>query len=352
MSFLRNCWYVAAHAGELDDGAFLRRTFLGEDVVLFRDGEHAPHALANRCPHRFAPLHMGRLKDGRIECAYHGLQFAGTGECVHNPHGVVPRAARVRAYPVIERQGLLWIWPGDPAVAASRPVPEYGSLDGGRWEIQRGYIRIEAHYLLETDNILDLSHIEFVHPGFFGSEAIRRAKTSVEQDGHTVYSKRLTHDEILPPFLDASFGANGRPVDRWLNSRWDPPALIELDVGATLTGRPHAEGRSIPTCHFFTPISESATHYFWTYSRDYDKDNAALDAEIVAGVSYAFEQQDKPIIEAQQAVIGNADLLAMRPVMLAGDAAGVRVRRIVEKLLTEEQAAGAAVTTTNVASPG
>lgn len=343
MTLLRDAWYVAAFSSEIASGPILRRTLLNDDVVLYRDTSGAPKALANRCPHRFAPLHMGKVKGDNVECPYHGLQFNGLGQCVLNPHSsAIPRAAVVRAYPVAERQGLVWIWMGDPARAVQAPVPHFGSLDEHRWTVVRGYVQIDCNYLLEVDNVLDLSHIEFVHPGIFGSEAIRRAKTRVEQKGDSVFSNRLTNAEILPPALDQAYESKGQPVDRWLNSRWVPPALIELDVGVTLTGRPHAEGRSIPTCHFFTPVSESSTHYFWTYSRDYDRENAALDAQIAEMVQYVFSQQDKPIVEAQQRVIGDADLLELRPVMLPGDAAAVRARRVVARLLAEEANASTA----------
>jgi phenylpropionate dioxygenase-like ring-hydroxylating dioxygenase large terminal subunit len=337
MTFLQNCWYVAAHAHEVPPGALFQRRILDRSVVLFRDKAGVGQALADRCPHRFAPLRLGKIRDGNIECGYHGLQFDGSGQCVHNPHGqAIPRAARVQTYPLVERHGFLWIWPGDPAKANGDLIPHYESLSPTKWKILRGYMRIAANYLLESDNILDLSHIEFVHPGFFGSEAIRAAKTQVVQEGNTVHSRRLTNAEILPPFLDQSFDARGRRVDRWLNTRWDPPALMELDVGATLTGRPHAEGRSIPGCHFFTPESASVTHYFWTYSRDYERDNTALDEEIMKGVTFAFEHQDRPIIEAQQENVGDNDLMSLAPVMLAGDAAAVRARRVLQKLIKEE----------------
>jgi vanillate O-demethylase monooxygenase subunit len=305
---------------------------------MFRDEATRAVALADRCPHRFAPLHMGKLNEGVVECPYHGLQFNGEGQCVFNPHSnAIPKQTQVKRYPLVERYGFLWIWMGEIDKADPNAIPHYQSLNPEAWKILSGYLSIAANYLLETDNILDLGHIEFVHPGFFGSEAIRRAKTSVLQEGNTVQSNRLTNNEILPPFLDRTFDARGRAVDRWLNTRWDAPALMELDVGATLTGRPHEEGRSVPSCHFFTPETESKTHYFWTYSRNYARDDEALDTEIIQGVTYAFEQQDKPIVEAQQANIGDCDLMSLRPVLLSSDAAAVRARRVLAKLVEHEQ---------------
>jgi phenylpropionate dioxygenase-like ring-hydroxylating dioxygenase large terminal subunit len=350
MHFLRNTWYAAAHAEEVKTGALFHRKILNEQVLLFRGASAEAVALSDRCPHRFAPLHMGKLNAGIIECAYHGLKFDGAGRCVANPHGngVIPKQARVKRYPLVERHGMLWIWMGDEEKSTPASIPHFDSLDPQGWKILRGYTSIAANYLLETDNILDLGHIEFVHPGFFGSEAIHRAKTEVVQEGTTVYSNRLTNNELLPPFLDRAFDARGRPVDRWLNTRWNAPALMELDVGATLTGRPHSEGRSAPSCHFFTPETEQKTHYFWTQSRDFSRDDEALDAEVIQGTTYAFEMQDKPIVEAQQLSVGDADLMSLRPVLLSGDAAAVRARKVLDKLIREEQEAGIAGETAEI----
>jgi phenylpropionate dioxygenase-like ring-hydroxylating dioxygenase large terminal subunit len=340
MDYLRNAWYVAAHTAEVKTGALFHRQILNERILMFRDASSSAVALTDRCPHRFVPLHMGKIKDGIVECAYHGLQFDRTGKCVFNPHGngVLPNQAQIKCYPLIERYGLLWIWMGNVKKANPDNIPHYESLNPTVWKILTGYISIAANYLLETDNILDLGHIDFVHPGTFGSEAIRRAKTEVVQKNRTVCSNRLTNNEILPPFLDKSFDARGRAVDRWLNTRWDAPALMELDVGVTLTGRPHSEGRSLLSCHFFTPETDARTHYFWTVSRDYARDDTTVDAELIQGVNYAFEIQDKPIIEAQQLSIGAEDLMSLRPVLLSGDSAAVRARRVLDKMIQEEQA--------------
>jgi phenylpropionate dioxygenase-like ring-hydroxylating dioxygenase large terminal subunit len=350
MHCLRNTWYAAAHAQEIKTGVLFHRTILNEHVLLFRNASAEAVALADRCPHRFVPLHLGKLDAGIVECAYHGLKFDDSGRCVANPHGngVIPKQARVKRYPLVERHGMLWIWMGDAEQSTPASIPHFGSLDSKTWKILRGYSSIAANYLLETDNILDLGHIEFVHPGFFGSEAIHRAKTEVVQEGTTVYSNRLTNNELLPPFLDKAFDARGKPVDRWLNTRWNAPALMELDVGATLTGRPHSEGRSAPSCHFFTPETEQKTHYFWTQSRDFSRDDEALDAEIIQGTTYAFEMQDKPIVEAQQSNIGDADFMSLRPILLSGDAAAARARKVLDKLIREEREASSASETVGV----
>ena len=209
MAFLRNAWYVAGWSDELSAGRLLSRTLLDEPVVLFRDERGQARALFDRCPHRFAHLSMGQLCDGgaSLQCAYHGLRFDGAGRCVLNPHtgGVIPKAAVVRHYPVIERYSALWIWMGDSSRADEHGIPELSFLDPDHWAVGTGSMEVEAPYELEIDNILDLSHIEFLHP-LFSSEAVRRGKVECTQDGETVWSRRtMLNDTAVPDFLRQAF---------------------------------------------------------------------------------------------------------------------------------------------------
>ena len=104
--YLRNAWYVAAWSDDLADGQLLGRTILKEPIVLYRKSDGHVAALQDRCPHRFAPLHMGKIVKGDfVQCPYHGLEFNSSGACVLNPHGTknIPPRARVRSYPVTEK---------------------------------------------------------------------------------------------------------------------------------------------------------------------------------------------------------------------------------------------------------
>src|ERR1700737_1545160 len=114
-TYLRNAWYVAAWSDDLAEGQLLGRTILKEPIVLFRKADGNVAALEDRCPHRFAPLHMGKIVGGdRVQCPYHGLEFDASGACVRNPHGTksIPPRARVRSYPVTEKHKAIWIWMG------------------------------------------------------------------------------------------------------------------------------------------------------------------------------------------------------------------------------------------------
>ncbi len=339
MPFLRNAWYVAAWSDEVEAGALFHRRILNEEILLVRDAHGAVHALRDRCPHRFAPLHLGKRDGDVIECAYHGLRFGLDGRCVHNPHGdgAIPPRAVTRVYPLVEKQLLLWIWMGEVERGDPAMIPDFLGLDPDLFAINKGYMHTPSNYEFMTDNIMDLGHIEFLHQGLLGSEAVRRADTDVRQDGKTVYSNRLTHDEILPPTLDAVYETGGKPVDRWLDVRWDPPANMQLVVGVAPAGSPPRVGKATPGVHLMTPETDTTTHYFWSSSRDFRRDDAALHAALDQGLRYAFEHQDKPMIVAQNDAMDGEDFWDLEPVILAGDAGAVRARRILKKMIHDEQ---------------
>lgn len=341
MPFLRNCWYAAAWDEEVPAEGTFHRRILNEDVLFVRNADGEVRAMRNRCPHRFAPLHLGERSGDVIECPYHGLQFDLSGRCVHNPHGnqQIPANARVKTYPVVARHMLLWIWMGAPEKADPAKIPELMGLDPEKFSINKGYMYTPANYEYMTDNIMDLGHIDYLHKGLLGSEAINRAEVDVKQDGNIVHSNRLARNEILPMALEAVFQSGGKPCDRWLDVSWHPPANMTLVVGVTNVGAPERIGLNNPGAHLMTPETETTTHYFWSNSRDFRRDDHELHEMMDKGFELAFEHQDKPMIIAQRDAIGGEDFWDLQPVILEGDAGAIRARRILRKLIREEQAA-------------
>jgi vanillate O-demethylase monooxygenase subunit len=344
MSYLRNAWTIATWANELEPGKLLSRTLLDEPLVFYRDAEGQPQALLDRCPHRFAPLSMGQLRDGgaSLQCPYHGLRFDGSGACVHNPHGDgrVPAAARVRNYPVVERWSAIWIWMGDPARADATHIPDFSFNDPQHWAVGTGSMVVEAPYELEIDNILDLSHIEFMHP-LFASEAVRRAEVTCEQKGDTVWCKRfMADDREVPDFLRQVFQVPDGPIDRWLHVRWNAPAVMALWAGGVAGGQSTEQGIVSQQAHCFTPESRERTHYFYSiaFPRAMGSMAEALAAQNVAALRGPFENEDKPIVEAVGRRMSGAPLFDLKPVLLPGDAAAVRARRLLQALIGKENA--------------
>jgi phenylpropionate dioxygenase-like ring-hydroxylating dioxygenase large terminal subunit len=342
MSFPQNSWYAAGWSSELS-GGILGRTFLGKPVVLFRDSAGIAHALADRCPHRFAPLHRGRLKDGIIECGYHGLCFDAAGTCVKNPHGdqTIPRKAVVQSYKMVERQGILWIWMGEPSLADPdkiRDFPQFGATRD--YTSVGGYLYVKSNYQLISDNLLDLTHGQYLHPMFTNSAGPPAFQPYDDPDQTTVWAKFDRKSQYPNKYLQFL----GYPADKLGDHRnymrWNAPAVMLLDVGMTSVGGRHEDGISIPTAHLLTPETEFTTHYFWAMARNFRLEDKPFSEQMLKIGTDIFNNEDKPMIEAQQRTMGDVtDLLSLRPVLLATDGPSVRARRIVLRLLEEEETA-------------
>lgn len=342
VAYLMNTWYVAGWGKEVIAGKMLARRLLGEPIVMFRDSEGRAHALADRCAHRFAPLSRGKLSDdgNSLECPYHGLRYGVDGACVHNPHGggVIPHAAVVKTYPLVEHQSALWIWMGDSDRADPARIPQFEFLDSSAWAVAVDSMMIEANYELESDNILDLSHTEYLHP-LFASKEPGKSRPQCTQNGDTVWSTEFVTQEELTPFLHEAFRVpTDQLADRWRDVRWDAPAQLALWVGAVTSGRPREEGTAVPSAHMFTPETENRTHYFFSVSfpRALGSMAETLAAENIVVVRSPFEFEDKPMIEAVARQMGTHDLMSLKPVLLPGDAAAIRARRLLRQLIDDE----------------
>jgi nitrite reductase/ring-hydroxylating ferredoxin subunit len=338
-SFLRNSWYVAGWSSELAEDGQLARRMLDEPVLLFRGTDGSVAALADMCPHRFAPLSMGRREGDVVACPYHGLRFDRSGACVLNPHGAgrIPSAARVATYPVVERDLLVWIWMGEPEAADPAAIPDFSFLTSDDYLVSAGdCLTLACHYSLATDNLMDLSHAVFVHEATFGTPDALRGKLTVTQDGSTV-SAQIWVADCLPVGGAFPIAGEGRPVDHWMDMIWKPASNMLLKIGATAPGQPREAGIEVLAPHLLTPESATSTHYFFA--------TALPKAGIVRlppggkrlpSQKVVFETEDEPILRAVQSRMRGRGLMAMNPVMLPTDAGGMRVRRVLDALIAEE----------------
>ena len=318
----------------------MARGILGSPVVLFRKDDGGAVALGDRCPHRFAPLSKGVVANDRIQCPYHGLTFDASGACVLNPHGrgIIPPAARVPSYPLVERQHVLWIWMGQPDRADPAKIVDLEMLDGPGHPLVCGHIRMSVNYLLVTDNLLDLTHAPYLHAGELAAPTkTREAKFTAGEDW--VESSYLTRSVPTPkfqrPFYQADVG------DHHTRMRWTAPGVLRQFLGMTEVGRAAEEGAFSTNVHLLTPETEDSTHYFWGTSRNRKADDRTLDEHVRAAVNKAFITQDEPMIAACREYMGSNDLMGLRPVVLETDAAAFRARRILEQMVARESSPAA-----------
>jgi phenylpropionate dioxygenase-like ring-hydroxylating dioxygenase large terminal subunit len=345
-TYLRNAWYVAAWSDDLLDGQLLARTIMKEPIVLFRKSDGNVAALQDRCPHRFAPLHMGKVVDGdRVQCPYHGLEFNASGACVLNPHGTknIPPRARVRSYPVTEKHKAIWIWMGEGPPELSK-VPDFSVLDNvpEMHATKRDRITIRANYELIIDNLLDLSHTSYLHDGILGNSDTVESEITVEQDGHDVIVGRHAPNATAPGLFAILMPSPPDRVDKFTRMRWMPPSNLRLLTGICMPGAVPESGTGYHAIHMLTPESDRTTHYFFTAVRFNvltadDRLNAQIQDKISTTRRFAFEEQDAPVIEAQQEIIDSA-LTSVDPVILAIDVGPVRYKQILQKLIRQEQA--------------
>lgn len=337
MVWLQNTWYMGGWADEVSTEGFARRV-AGKPVFFYRLTDGTIAALLDRCPHRFAPLSKGQRDGDRVVCGYHGLAFSPDGKCVHNPFADrIPAGSDIPSFKVVEKDGIIWLWGGAPTSSDPALIPDFGFLpDTPGSRTVRGYTLMNANYEYGTDNLLDLSHIEFVHKGTFaGQGVIFAGEHSVSIEGETLHSNWWMPG-IAPPSVAQDVFPADMPVDHWLEMRWNAPATMRLNVGVTPHGADRDAGFEVPQAHILTPADEHTTHYFWSSTRFNDLENPDVDAMLLALFGNAFDLEDKPMIEAAYENVRGREFWKEKPVSLGIDQGATRARRILERMIAQE----------------
>ncbi|RQZ57291.1 aromatic ring-hydroxylating dioxygenase subunit alpha [Burkholderia sp. Bp9004] len=342
--FLKNAWYVAAW-----DKDVTRRltpvTMLGERIVLYRKADGTPVALEDACPHRMLPLSMGRLTGDDVECGYHGLTFDCSGACVRAPGSArIPAQAKVRRYPVAERYGLVWMWMGDEASADPDAILTIDEWDDPAWGLNRGdAMTIDCHYLYMTDNLLDPSHVAWVHRSSFGNAACESEplKTSVTDNGVTV--SRWMRDVDVAPFYAKFVRFAGR-CDRkqHYEVRFPSVAVIKAIFTPAGTGSDdciaHPDVFLMNSYNFMTPIDDAHTRYFWFQTRNFAPGDEHVSRAFDEDVRHAFEE-DRVVLAA----VHEGMARRRKPnIDLAIDSGPLRFRRAIGQMIEAERAAAVA----------
>jgi phenylpropionate dioxygenase-like ring-hydroxylating dioxygenase large terminal subunit len=336
--FLRNGWYAAIWSNDLTDRP-IGRIFLNEKVVLFRNASGQVAALEDCCCHRAAPLSKGELSGEHLACGYHGLKYDTNGQCVEVPgQSIVPRGAKVRSYPLREKWGVAWIWMGDPAKADESKIPNLHWLADPGWTATPGYIHLKSSYQFLIDNLLDLTHVAYVHKKTLAGdprEATTPTKTERLPDGVRVGRWMI---DFVPPPLFAKAGNFTGKVDRWQFATWRPPATVYLDVGCakTGTGAPEgdrSQGISIWSSHLITPETEDSSHYMFCFARNFRVGDADMSRLLFEGSKATF-LEDAEMLEAVQQNRRGGSLEGL--VDIAADAAQLQARRMLAQLISAE----------------
>lgn len=328
---LKNAWYPAAIAAELR-GAPIERTVCGVPMVLFRTASGNVAAIHAFCSHRRAPLVLGAVHGESIACAYHGICFDGHGRCTDVPtQRKIPVTLNLPAHPVLERYGFIWVWPGRAQTADPSLMPNLGWREHPDWNADVvSYRRVEASAELARDNLLDLTHIPFIHSGNIGydPERLRDDPMAFEQDGTTLRTTRV-FENIQPSITHAKWHPFRGTVRRTSISEWKPPGFVHILVrneDSEVSLERHVD-------HFVVPETVSTHHYFYCMTRNFKIDDRATSDEHVADMDVTLEE-DALMVEAQQRGITASP--SSRDTYLAADRILIQANRILSRLEAAE----------------
>lgn len=344
--FAQNCWYVAGWLSEFEAERPHARTIAGERIVLFQTSQGIV-ALEDRCVHRLAPLSLGRCEGDTLRCMYHGLRFAPSGVCVEIPgQDRIPDMARVKSFAVVERHSWVWIWIGEDQADPSL-IPDAIGLDHPDWALKcGGHLDYESSYSLINDNLLDFSHLSYVHATSFGAGpewALSRPTVTKLERGVRV-SRWMPRSTSSQRMREAR-GLSGEPADTFSSYDFLIPGILLLGSASYPAGtaaqypesRPDFEPLSATfSCQAVTPITSKTSRYFFSWGPRAGEGAEAMATRLLTIADQAFAE-DKVMIEAQQAVIDQTDRPIVMPI--AADIAVTLFQRLMAKQMKDQKTA-------------
>ena len=336
--FVHNAWYVIAEGSEITRQP-ISRVVLGHSIVLFRREDGVPIALQNRCCHRSFPLVHGKVEGDTIRCGYHGLRFNADGRCVEIPmQKTVPSSVRVRAYRTVERGPFLWIWMGGEATADPACLPFQPWMDDPGWDRRWGYLHVKGSYVHLHENLLDLSHLSFLHESTFGTAEYARAPVETKIESNDIQVWR--HVECrLPPIYSKPLGWADARALRSSASQFVAPGLhVNTGIFRNLD-QPQVAGEESPTvrvAQLITPETPHSTHYWSLQARNFACGDDAMGDFMIQQQLAAFREDLFALERITELLTLESDGSSPQ-VSLPTDKAGVLMRRHLRHLAELER---------------
>lgn len=330
-----NQWYVVAYSDEVTRTP-MTRWALERPIVLYRDEAGKPFALFDRCPHRGYPLSEGVLVGDAIQCGYHGVQFNPDGACKLIPSGgIVAPGLRVDSYPVAERWRWIWMWAGDPTRADESLLPDHAAFGlgaDGWFSEPADRLDVAANYLLPFENLLDATHITFLHKGQIDQGGVAAQEMDLVSEGRYVRAVRRMPNEPQSPLTMKTFGFTGTHAHRTIVAEAIAPHLcgIRVDFEPVDGSAPAQRNqlvvgitpRTRSSCYEFTAVAQTFPFLNPNWKAD-ARDLLMEDVEAMGKIQALYE-----LLRPDQ-----------RPeVALSADKGLFRARSIIAKMLQEERA--------------
>ncbi|MEP5938236.1 MAG: aromatic ring-hydroxylating dioxygenase subunit alpha [Erythrobacter sp.] len=341
---VRNRWYMAGFSSEISREP-MERTILGKPVALYRKEDGSPVAMYGLCPHRYFPLAQGKVEGDALVCGYHGFTFDADGKCIKVPSQGTGAGFCQPTYPIVEKGPICWIWMGDEDACDEALLPPTQDFnlgeDGWRYSSEN-YLHLKGRSQLLVDNLLDLTHLPYVHHHVGGGENMANPKM-YEEDGVSLYRVIRTGKVPWNPFHEQVFGKDAAfegLSDFKIVSDFYGPELIRtgLPVTTAVPGYDEVppELGSLWILHGITPETETSTHYFGFSVRNFRLDSGELD-EFQRLSDIKIREQDVDVIDAVETRLEDA-AVRQQELLVKADGPAVKVRRIVEQMLVREQA--------------
>ena len=337
--FVRNAWYVAATVNEVGD-QLLARTILNEPIVVFKNGRGEICALEDRCCHRGAPLSLGNATETGVRCGYHGMEFDRAGACVAIPgQADIPKRARVKSYPVEIKGDYIWIWMGDPERADPESIVDYPPDDKLNWPRASDMLHLKASYVMVLENLMDLSHLSYLHKSSIGSSEADSANASMDvkrTPGGMRFLRVMRNADAPANWLKRY--PTGKKIDRWSDFEYLAPSTIMQFSGGVNAGQYDAGVRDgshlIRTLHAVTPETEKSCFYFFNRADGYAKFEDPSKPRSWASTTDVFKE-DAFMLEQQQLRLENFDTNKLMDINT--DVARVQMIRALKERLRQEQ---------------
>jgi vanillate O-demethylase monooxygenase subunit len=327
-----NCWYVAATSDEVGR-APLARQLLDIRVVLYRQASGHAVGLEDRCAHRSFPLSAGWLDGDLLVCAYHGFAYDCAGACVRvpsQPH--VPAGMRVRTFPVREDPPYIWIWLGEPSLSALTPPPRLPLLSDPTWASFGLSRLVAANYMLLHEHHLDITYLWIVHREDVPMDVnLLPPAGDVEVSETSVAFRRSVPGMPVTDWEADAMGIDRqRTYDRYEYATFVSPALAIKRWEIRGDGDRTYE---IAAMRAFTPASESTTHVFSQFARNYGVDRPSV-TDMLRTMLERHMVATAEIVETVEA--NAAQYGSTWGVRVTADRAAMQARRIVNAMLEKE----------------